>query len=86
MSPRTHADPHEIPDALGIKAIPTGALRKTGRWEHPEGFVLRELEPFRKKVASTQGPDVAFRIEAYLTTDEESVMLVARPSEAPPLD
>lgn len=79
----THIEPHELPDALGMKALPVANLVRTGRWAHPEGFVLRELEPFRKKVASQQGND-DFVVEAYLTTDEEAVLLVARPRGAAP--
>lgn len=82
---RTHVEMHELDDAFGVRSLPTAALKHNGRWEHPEGFVLRELEPFRKKVASQQGND-DFKVEAYLTMDEEAVLLVARPREAAPLE
>lgn len=82
---RTHLAPDEIPADAAAKLIPVAVLIRNGRWSHPEGFIAREVGPFRKKVTERTGQENLV-IEAYLSTDETQVILLARPHGAPEIE
>lgn len=77
----------EPDDAIASKLIPAEQLMANGAWQDPAEFDRRYLEPFKQRIRMAK-PALVFQIEAYGLgfVFEPTIMLVARPLGAEPLE